>query len=75
MSFSQSVRARSSSPISQSAETSQKEQMVKEPSSPASPSSVSSHAVAQHEPVLGQLVSDGKDGGDDTWVVGGQEAH
>ena len=38
----QSLRARSYSPISQSAETSQNEQIVKLPSSPVNPSSVSS---------------------------------
>src|SRR5437763_17026643 len=41
-SFSHSFRARSSWPISTSAETSQNEQMVKVPSSVARPSSVSS---------------------------------
>ena len=41
-SLAQSFRARSYSPISQSVDTSQKEQIVKLPSSPVNPSSVSS---------------------------------
>ena len=74
-SFSHSSRARSSSPISTSADTSQNEQIVNVPSSPLEPVVGLLDAVAQHEPVLGQLVGDREHGVADALVVGGQEAH
>ena len=48
--------------------------MVNVPSPPGSPSSVSSGRYRQHQPVLGQLVGDGQDGGPDPRVLPGQEA-
>ena len=61
------------SPTMARAETSQNEQMRKVPSLPDSPSSVSSVTVAQHVPVLGQLVADRVDGVAQPLVGAGQE--
>ena len=72
-SFSHSPRARSISPISTSADTSQNEQIVNVPSSLAKPSSVCLDAVAQHQAVLGQLVGDREHGRSDSGIVGRKE--
>ena len=68
-SFSHSPRARSSSPISDSADTSQNEQIVNVPSSLAKPSSVCVDSIAQHQAVVSQLVGDRQHGGADPRIV------
>ena len=74
-SFWYSARARSTSPMMASADTSQNEQMVNVPSSPREPVVGVVDPVAQDEAVLGELVGDREDGGAHPLVVAGQEAH
>ena len=69
-----SAAARSCSPISDSAATSQNEQIRNVPSSPLQPVVGLLDAVAEHESVLGQLVGDREHRVADPLVIGRQEA-
>ena len=66
-------RARCDSPTMASAETSQKEQMRKVPSSPREAVVGLLRPVAEREAVLGEILRDGEHGGAQALVVGRKE--